>query len=359
MCIFELLPYSLKNENLIFFSVFILYQMGINIKVILLFFLLFKSSFGLKSQTNDINDIQYGFGIKTTIDLNFQYPNYNIAFTSGIGGHPFDYAEVFPSIHTGFLIYNKGDLISSYSPAKGFFRSTLLDIFLDLSLTVGYYTPNTNFDKRFVPLYHFSDFTPNPLQNPFQHSLTVGTNFIWFFEKYKTKTKELPQQVGFTGLMVDRRVQASTYNDGSIWAKSKLGDGLDRYYTGGGLITYHSNIDKNISKFEVSFHKFTGHEKYAFDTANLLQIDFIPFKNEETYYYSKSRFRFTATSFKNNGGFHLTLHNTDRDPQDWIHFKGSDTYHPDIFKDRKGFWNEFKRMGLGGFWFYREFNFTN
>lgn len=321
---------------------------------IFLFFFLFHFCFVLKAQTNDVNDIQYGVALKTTIDLNFQYPNFNIALTGGVGGHPFDYAEAYPSIHAGFMIYNRGDLISSYK--KSFFGSTTIDFFLDLSLTLGYYTPDTNFKKRFVPLYHFSDFTPNPLQNPFQHSLTIGSNFIWLIDNYK---QELPQRIGFTGIMIDRRAQLSTYNDGSIWAKTKLGDGLDRYYTGGGLIAYHSNGDKNISNFEISFHKFTGHEKYAFDTANLLQIDHIPFKYEETYFYSKSRFRFTVTSLRNNGGLHLTLHNTDKDPQDWIHFNGDDTYHPDIFKNEAGLWNEIRRIGVGGFWLNNSSNFTN
>lgn len=323
-------------------------------KIILIFTLFYFLL--LQSQTNDINDIQYGVALKTTIDLNFQYPNFNIAVSGGVGGHPFDYAEAYPSIHAGFIIYNKGDLVSSYSKESSFFGSSQFDVFLDLSMTIGYYTPNTNFDNRFVPLYHFSDFTPNPLQNPFQHSLTVGSNFIWFMDRYK---QELPQRVGFTGIMIDRHFQASTYNDGSIWARAKLGDGLDRYYTGGGVVAYHIDINNAISNFEISFHKFTGHEKYAFDTANLLQIDFIPFKKTETYYYSKSRFRFTATSIKNNGGVHITLHNTDKDPQDKIHFDGADTYHPDIFKDRSGWGNEVKRIGLGGFWLYDNLNFTN
>ncbi|QHI38696.1 hypothetical protein IMCC3317_40900 [Kordia antarctica] len=314
------------------------------------------------SQTNDINDIQYGVAIKATIDFNgfansFKYTNYNIAVVGGAGAHPFDYTDAYPSIHAGLLLYNRGDLISSYE--KGFLNSTTIDFILDFSVTVGYYTGNVNFDKRFVPLYHFSDFTPNPLQNPFQHSLTVGTNFIWFIDKYKRDTKELPQRVGFTGIMIDRRFQLNTYNDGSIWAKIGLTDRLDRYYTGGGVIAYHINNQHSFNNIELSFHKFTGHEKYAFDTANLLQLDFIPFKNPKTYYYSKSRFRVSLTSFRNNFGLHVTLHNTDSDPQDYIHFTGQSAYHPDIFPNKGKFWNDLKRLGLGGFWLNTNSNFTN
>ena len=308
----------------------------------------------VSGQTNDVNDIQYGVALKTTIDLNLQHPNFNIALAVGGGAHPFDFPEAYPSIHAGFLLYNKGDLVSSYK--KSFFGSTSLDFFISGSFSLGFYSQNIDFDTRFVPLYYFSDFTPTPLQNPFRQSFTFGTNIIWLTQK---KDNGLPQFVGFTGLMIDRRLQLSTYNDGSIWARAKLGDGLDRYYTGGGMIAYHLDNQNDLSSIEFSFHKFTGHEKYAFDIANQLQIDFIPYKNSKMYYYNKNRFRLTLGSFKNNLGFHLTAHNVDRDPQDWIHFKGGDTYHPDIFKDKKGPWNEIHRIGIGGFWNRSELKFTN
>ncbi len=311
------------------------------------------------SQTNDLNDIQYGIAVKATIDLNgygnyFKYSNYNIAVVGGAGIHPLDINFLYPSIHAGVLLYNRGDLISSYK--KGFFSSTVLDFILDATINTGIYSKNINFNKRLVPLYHFSDFTPNPLQNPFQHSFSFGFNLIWSPNESRT---EQPQRVGYTGVMIDRRFQISVYNDGSIWAKTGLADGLDRFYTGGGVITYHMDRKNDINTLEASFHKFTGHEKYAFDTATLLQLDFIPFKKDSTYYYSKSRFRFTATSLKNNGGIHLTLHNTDKDPQDWIHFMQDSAYHPDVFYNREKWWNELKRIGLGGFWLGTNHKFRN
>jgi hypothetical protein len=310
--------------------------------------------YAVTAQTNDINDIQYGVAIKTTIDLNLQHPNFNIALAVGGGAHPFDYPEAYPSIHAGILLYNRGDLVSSYK--KSFFGSTSLDLFISGSLSFGFYSQNIDFNNRFVPLYYFSDFVPTPLQNPYRQSFTLGTNIIWLIQQ---KGGELPQRVGFTGLMIDRRVQLSTYNDGSIWARAKLGDGLDRYYTGGGMIAYHMDHKNEVSNIEFSFHKFTGHEKYAFDIANQLQIDFIPFKDNRSYYYNKNRFRLTVSSFKNNFGLHLTAHNVDRDPQDWIHFKGGNTYHPDIFSDSRGPWNELRRMGIGGFWYNTTLKFTN
>lgn len=307
--------------------------------------------------SNGQNKLDYGIAIKGTIDINsfldqFRYSNYNISLVGGLGIHPLNIKEIYPTIHAGVLLYNKGDLISSYN------KSSIipnLDFHLDFSLTAGVYKNSLNALNRFIPLYHFADFTTNPLENPYSAlSVTFGTNVIWFLDKYK---EEQPQIIGFTGLMIARRFQISTYNDGSIWAKANLADGLDRFYTGGGMIAYHLNSNNEINNIELSFHKFSGHEKYVFDAANQLQLDFIPFKKEETYYYSKSRWRLTATSLKNNFGFHFTVHNPDKDPQDWIHFIGQDTYHPDIFPNKSGSLNEWRRFGIGGFSFNQFQNF--
>ena len=311
------------------------------------------------SQTNDLNDIQYGVAIKTTIDINGiescgKYTNFNIAVIGGIGGHPFDLENIYPTIHGGFMMYNRGELISSYK--KGFLESTVVDFLLDVTLNVGYYRDNINFGIRNVPLYHFSDFTPNPLQNPFQHSLSLGSNLIYSIDPYRV---EQPQQVGFLNVMFDRHFQFNTYNDGTFFRKIGFADGLDRYYTGGGVFAYHLDNTANFDLLEFSFHKFTGHEKYAFDASNLLQVDFIPFKKPETFYYNKNRLRFTMANTRKNYGIHLTAHNTDRDFQDGIHFDDNASYHPDIFKNSAGIINELKRLGVGGYWMYTNLNFSN
>lgn len=328
-------------------------------KTILYLLGVFLTSHIALSQTNDLNDVQYGVAIKTTIDINGieskgKYTNFNIAVVGGIGGHPFDLENIFPSAHAGIMVYNRGDLISDYD--KGFFNSTVLDFFINLTLNVGYYRDNIDFGIRNVPLYHFSDFTPNPLQNPFQHSVSYGMNTIYCInDEYRRAIKnEKIQRVGFGGIMIDRHFQFNTYND-----TYPLGDQLDRYYTGGGMFAYHLDNNSYFNLLEFSFHKFTGHEKYAFDTANLLQLDFIPFKKNKTYYYNKNRLRFTLANTNKNYGIHLTAHNTDKDIQDFIHFKGNYTYHPDIFENSRGILNELKRLGVGGYWINTNSKFSN
>ena len=326
-------------------------------KIVLLFGLILVPKVGL-SQINNSDGIQYGFAIKTTIDINGiesngKYTNFNIAVVGGIGGHPFDLENIYPTAHAGFMVYNRGDLVSDYS--KSFFNSTILDFFIDLTLNVGYYRDNINFNIRNVPLYHFSDFTPNPLQNPFQHSVSLGSNTVISTDSYR---QEQPQRIGFLNIMIDRHFQFSMYNDGSFYRLLGLADGLDRYYTGGGMFAYHLDNDANFNLLEFSFHKFTGHEKYAFDSGNLLQLDFIPFKEPKTYYYNKNRMRFTMSNTNRNYGIHLTAHNTDKDFQDKIHFNGNYSYHPDIFKDYKGIVDEIKRLGIGGYWINNNSKFS-
>ncbi len=327
-------------------------------KKLFLFGAILISKIGL-SQTNNLNVLQYGVAIKTTIDINGieskgKYSNFNIAVVGGIGGHPLDLKNFYPTAHAGFMIYNRGELISDYS--KGFYDSTIIDFFVNLTLNTGYYRDNVNFRIRNVPLYHFSDFTPNPLQNPFQHSFSLGSNIVLSTDKNR---REQPQRIGFLNLNIDRHFQFSMYNDGSFYKSVGLADGLDRYYTGGGMFSYHLDNTSDFNILEFSFHKFTGHEKYAFDAGNLLQLDFIPFKEPQTYYYNKNRLRFSMSNTSKNYGIHLTAHNTDKDFQDKIHFDGNYSYHPDIFKDFPGIANELKRLGIGGYWIYTNSKFSD
>ncbi len=319
-------------------------------KILFLLFGVLLASISSLSQTNKHNKVQYGIAIKTTIDINGienygKYTNFNISVVGGIGGYPFGIENIYPAVHGGFIIYNRGDLISTYR--KGFINSTVVDFIFDLTLNIGCNRDSINFGARNVPLYHFSDFTPNPLQNPFQHSFSLGSNIIYSTDSYR---QEQPQRIGFLNLMIDRHFQFSMYNDGSFYRLLGLADGLDRYYTGGGMFAYHLDNNSDFNLLEFSFHKFTGHEKYAFDAGNLLQLDFIPFKKPETYYYNKNRLRFSMSNTNKNYGIHITAHNTDKDFQDKIHFNGNYSYHPDIFKDSRGILNELGRLGFGGYW---------
>ncbi len=311
----------------------------------------------LNCQIDYRNDIQYGVALKATIDLNGieskgKYSNFNLSLFGGIGGFLFNSKSIYPSIHAGVVLYNRGDLISSYHPDKDFFSSTVLDMMLDVTLNVGSYHSDVNFTEKNLPLIHFSDFTSNPLQNPLYHSVYLGTNLIWSTQKGREF-----QRVGLLGFMTYRSFQLSSYNDGSVWGRWKIGDKRDRYYTGGGLLGVYLDTKYMFDNLEFSFHKFTWYEESIFQVGELLQLDFIAYKDNKSKYYNKGRLRFTARNSKENYGFHFTLHNTDKDFQDGIHFNQESPYHPDIFKNQYGIWNEVKRIGIGGFYFANTLKF--
>ncbi len=315
-----------------------------NITLLILFI---SFSFSLQSQ-NYLSEIQGGLSVKTTIDIG-KHTNYNISIIGGVGLYPFEFEYIYPTINAGFAIYNRGEFISSY---KNGFWKTYLDCFLNLTMTAGKYRESIDFKNRFVPLYHFSDLLPTPLNNPFQHSISIGSNLVFpFFDG----SKEI-QQVGYSGLMIDRHFQFNIYNDGSIWAKYKLGDEEDRYFTGGGAFSYHIDSYYFLNQFELSFHKFTGFEMDTFEVSNALQLDFIPYQKEETFYYNKNRWRFSTSNYEKNFSLHITLPNTDKDIQDNIHFNRDYTYHQDIFDNESGWANELRRIQFGTSFLFLENN---
>ena len=276
------------------------------------------SSYGF-SQEMDFEKLQFGFAVKTTIDINGleskgKYTNFNVTLVGGIGNNLFDIQNVYPSLHAGILIYNRGDLVSSYK--ERFFQSTVIDLIFDITLTAGLKQKEVS-SARIVPLYHFSDFTPNPLENPFRWSVSGGLNFIYSFDRKNREKK--PQRVGFMNLLIGNTLQVNTYNDGSAF-KFLGTDKLDRYYTGGFLLASHLDRKWHFDQIELSFHKFTGFQKYAYKSANLMQIDFIPFSDPDQYYINKNRTRISVSNTSRNYGLHLTFHNTDADLQDLIHY---------------------------------------
>lgn len=316
------------------------------IALICIYFLSFS-----QVEAQDLKRVQYGFAVKATIDFNglenyFKHSNFNVSVTGGAGFHPFEASFVYPSIHMGFLLFNQGNPGAPYN--QGFFKSTRLNLFSNFTITSGVWRNNINHQLRRVPLYHFGDFTANPLLNPFQHSLGLGTNLIFFLDKYKDGY----QRIGFGNILIDRHFQFNMLNDGSIFAILNLADGYDRYFTGGGQFSWHQDATNWIDSFELSFMKHTGYEPLTFETSNLLQSDFISFQNKKTIYYSTNRLRFRVNSTQDNLSLHFTMHNMDVDFQDIIHLSGDWTFFPDIFTPASSLVNDFKRSGFGASYNY-------
>lgn len=300
---------------------------------------------------NDFNtsnsNFQYGAGVKINLEVgarfksfslrkkSFFWPGLKISLTAGAG---YDTGLGFsPALHTGILVFNTNTIGSNQSkspfcPQFHFFANTTITRQLD----------RNNFDplEKSVPFYHFSEFVANPLQNPYYSSISFGVNYINVDNDH--------QWVGFFSANAFRTFQISYYNDGGP-VLGWLGDNRDRYYTGGVHLSYHGFYIDEIDLIELSFHKYTGYQEYAFDVADKLQIDWLNYNDTNQFSYNQQRWRLNVSSLRSGFGGSLSVFNFNKwDFQDYLHFNTDVPYHPDYYS---GF-----RVMMGGRF---EYNRTN
>ena len=131
------------------------------------------------------------------------------------------------------------------------------------------------------------------------------------------------------------RGQISYYNDGGPVLKW-VGDKRDRYYTGGIVLSYHGAINDPVNLVELSYHKYTGYQKYAFDVADKLQIDFLNYYDSEQFCYNQQRWRLNISNLNNGYGGSMSVYdNNSLDVQNLIHFNTNVPYHPDYSRESR------------------------
>ena len=139
----------------------------------------------------------------------------------------------------------------------------------------------------------------------------------------------LRQKVGNVMLSVGD-VYLNYYNDGGPGLKY-LGDGEDRYWTGGGTLGALIRRHGDIHQLELAFDKFTGFSEHAFHAMGLLFVDNVLYHDTEQLGYNAGRI---ALRYFNHGvgiGGSINRWNTAFDFQDFIHREISrDPYHPKI-----------------------------
>ena len=273
---------------------------------------------------------QTGFSIKAIIELNFTKKyipknNFRIVASAGIASN-FLNEYLHPSVNADLMLYNGG--FGSSREKDNLSKRITLDAILAFTLTGGvhnYFTggKNTNRWDKNIPLYYFSDFGRAPLQNPYKYSLSLGSNIILTTDKGRKN-----QRVGFLNIHA-LNYQASYYNDGGpIFTQLNLGDKKDRYYTSGVIVSYHTKPSYAASLIELSWHKFTGYSKNAFELANKLQLNFVNYKNNRQTFYNKSMW--TIHIANASTGFGITYKQFNRlshDLQHKVHFAIFNGYH--------------------------------
>ncbi|MCW3089716.1 MAG: hypothetical protein JWP81_785 [Ferruginibacter sp.] len=285
--------------------------------------------------SNNELSFQYGLSLKGLVEFSLnnptQQPFFRICADFGFGSNLLVRALYF-SVNGELQIYNGG--IGSRRRAGNKKPGFSCDLVNAFTLTTGLnnYLTKDSFPvviKRNIPLYYFSNFTYPALQNPYDYSISLGTNFILSSDKLRSS-----QRVGFFNIHCSR-LQLSYYNDGGTpFDETFLGDSRDRFYTGGSVISYQGDSKMGVNLVELSFQKFTGYTKNAFEVSNKLDLAFVNYNKSEEKYYNKSLWSLHVSNPEKGIGININRYNhTNWDVQHLIHFSIFNSYHLVPYKD--------------------------
>jgi hypothetical protein len=304
--------------------------------------------------SNNQLSFQYGFSIKGLVEFSLTKsgpkPFFKLCTDFGLGSNVLARALYF-SINVELQLYNGG--LGSKRREGDEKPGVNLDVINGFTLTTGlrnYLTRDSIWHimkiHRNVPLYYFSNFSNPALQNPYSYSISAGTDFIFSTDKFKSS-----QRVGFCNLHL-HVIQISYYNDGGTpFEQTTLGDGKDRFYSGGTLISYNENSAKGIGQVELAFNKFTGYTKNAFEVSNKLDLAFVNYNNAQEKYYNKSLWSLNIANPERGFGININRYNyTNWDIQDIIHFSIFNSYHlvpyGDYFSISGIYYYDYTNIGL-------------
>jgi len=265
--------------------------------------------------------VQYGYSLKAM----FTFPankddrvQFRAGFSGGIGAFTGN-NWFYPSLNADLMMYHGG--IGSSRPGIRKKNGVDIDLILAYTFTAGWCNrmsmeSSHRPGERNYPLYYFNNWNHPALQNPYNYSLSWGGNFIFMLTREPQRAQQL---VGFLNAHADR-FQISYYNDGPPFFPP-FGDKFDRYYTGGGFLSFHGNNRAAINLVEVGFNKFTGYSAGAYEVSNRLGNSYVFYKDSNENFFNKSNIQITvANTTVAHAGFTINLFNDDwLDVQHRIH----------------------------------------
>tara|TARA_Y100000310_G_C20628048_1_gene787049 strand:+ start:768 stop:1712 length:945 start_codon:yes stop_codon:yes gene_type:complete len=161
-------------------------------------------------------------------------------------------------------------------------------------------------------------------------SLTVSTNFLFNFDKRSQLYGCILGQVG--------RLRIQHYNDGGIiMTPLKLGDGRDRWWTGGGFIEYGYSIHDNslstsfkLNKIRFEFDRYTWSNDEGYKMATQSGLSEIPVPQNRFEDALTNTGKYSITLLFNQSEISVDAFNVFRDLQDVLHDVGGLAKHPTI-----------------------------
>lgn len=230
-----------------------------------------------------------------------------------------DQNYLFP-VTLGFNLFSFG--LGSYNDKTSLKRS----IHHDLSLTYGFLYAFDQLGRSDKPFISFAQ--------PFNSTLVFtskwggGFGSRWIFGDVFSKDKKIQQVAFLNGNFGD--FQMVYNNDGAPPVAGWLGDSRDRWWTAG--LTFH--LERDDMRYKISYARYTGYKKDAYEFATLLGYKRAHYSIEETRY-NRGSWRFSAIQ-KNgyhNHGIAVTLADFPYlELQDIIHFLGKFAFHPTLGK---------------------------
>jgi hypothetical protein len=272
------------------------------------------------------NNLQYGFSIKASLLIDTRKhkrnPYFRLGADIGIGSEFID-NWLYESVNVELQLYNFG--LGTRSHNNQLYPANF-EILPALTLTAGW--PNrfnsVQDPNRYVNLYYFSNYARPALQNPFNHSVSIGTVF-----SIVTDPEKKSQRIGFIDLNIAGGFQFAYYNDGSIpFEQLELGDAYDRYQTGGGMLVYNGPRNTVLNEVELAYHKYTGYSQSTFEASNKLFLAFMDYYDPEQRQFNRSLYDLSIGNPFRGYGIQIQQYNSVKlDLQHDIHTEVLDTYH--------------------------------
>ncbi|WP_010136528.1 hypothetical protein [Ochrovirga pacifica] len=181
----------------------------------------------------------------------------------------------------------------------------------------------------------------NSLLDPLDYSLSLGTTFVNGIGHNRN------QQVGIGSISV-LNFRLAYYNDGPPYKKIGLGDGYDRYWSGGGSLgLYFKDDHAFFTDYVIRYDNYTGYQSNLYETVDLLKLDNIIYKNKKQQFYNQGRIQYQL-NIKNQIRVHYSFYQPYYwDIQKWIHYNMShNPFHPRPKPRTKTFGVDYNHINL-------------
>ncbi len=237
---------------------------------------------------------------------------------------------VIPMLDLKLSFYNNNLGSSVLKPFRNYFHVNIA-----FSPTVSYsFVKSERENMGYIPI--FTNTFPGTSYTNYDNNIGMSVVYIWQMHfGGGIKPRFINQRL--SNLFVSSRyVFLNYYNDGGAINKW-LGDKEDRYWTGGGTIGSKFPFRNDQQYLMITFDKYSGFDKDAFQASGLLYSDNVNYKNMEETVYNSGKYSLKYLNPAINFGASINHWNTTFDFQDFIHRDiSSSPYH---FKLKKPYWD--------------------